>query len=231
MFCPSCGVQAPEGGRFCQKCGKPLQETLSGTAQPASPQPAQPSVAMQPSYTPPPPGAQGYYAGPPPFPSTMVYDQFFDLNQIPPDQREQFKRHTVFETFSVGGAIVLHYVTFGIFTFIFFGLKHSKFPRVRPDDFSAGKAIGFMFIPFFNIYWIFVFWLRLADRVNFQFRLRNQPLPVSRGLVLAAIIVGLIPYAGIVSWLVLYPIVISEIQGACNNLAIQNMAERGGAMR
>lgn len=225
MFCPNCGTQAPDGTRFCQSCGQSMQGTAPGMAQPPPGY-----IPPQQGYAPP-PGAPGYYAMPQPFYSTMVYDQFFDLNQIPPDMREQFKKHTLFETFSVGGAIALHFVTLGIFSVIFYGMKHSRFPRVRPDDFTAGKAIGFLFIPFFNLYWIFVFWLRLVDRVNFQFRLRNQPLPVSRGLALAAVIVGFIPYVGLVSWLVLYPIMISELQGALNTLAMQNMAMGGGGMR
>jgi hypothetical protein len=190
-------------------------------------QPAQSYVAPQPGYTSPLPGGQTYYP-PPLFGSTMVYDELFDLNQVPPDLREQYKRHSFFDTFSVGGAIVLHFITIGIFTTIFMGLKHGKVPRVRPDDFGAGKAIGFLFIPFFNFYWVFVFWLRLADRINFQFRLRNQAPPVNRGLVLAAVIVGIIPYVGLISWLIIYPIVISEIQGACNALALQSMTERAG---
>jgi hypothetical protein len=247
MFCQSCGAPAPEGGRFCQKCGIALHPSSPGAAQqpgqqlaaqpgqalqaPAQ-QPGQIYTAQQQTYAPPPPpGGQPYYPPPPIFGSTMVYDELFDLNQIPPDLREQYKRHGFFDTFSVGGAIVLHFITFGIFTLIFMGLKHSKFPRIRPDDFGAGKAIGFMFIPFLNIYWIFVFWLRLADRINFQFKLRNQAPAVNRGLVLAAVIVGIIPYVGLISWLIIYPIVISEVQGACNALALQSMAERAGVAR
>jgi hypothetical protein len=148
-----------------------------------------------------------------------VYEPWFDLNRIPAAQREQLKKHTMLETFSVAGAIVLHFITLGIFTAIFMGLKHSKLPRVRPDDFGAGKAIGFLFIPFFNFYWIFVFWLRLADRINFQFRLRNLPPPITRGMLLTTVIIGIIPYVGLISWMFLYPVVIAEIQGACNQLA------------
>jgi hypothetical protein len=204
--CPFCGQEIHVDAAKCRFCGEWL------TKQPA--QQAVSSPAMPPAVTPasPVPGMDAYQL-------LTVYDPWFDLNGIPTGQREEFKKHTMFETFSVGGAIALHYVTFGIFTIIFMGLKHSRLPPIRPDDFRAGRAIGFLFIPFFNIYWIFVFWLRLADRINFQFRLRGLPAPVTRGLVLTTVIIGIIPYVGIISWLVLYPIVISEVQGACNRLA------------
>jgi len=200
--CPYCAQEIHVDAVKCRFCGEWVTQ-----------QSAQPVAAPLPM----PPG--GTVPGLDPYQMMMVYEQGFDLNRIPAAQREEFKKHTILETFSVGEAIVLHFLTLGIFTMIFMGLKHSKLPRVRSDDFRAGRAIGFLFIPFFNFYWIFVFWLRLADRINFQFRLRNLPPPVTRGLVLAAVIVGIIPYVGLVSWLILYSIMISEIQGACNLLA------------
>ncbi|MBM3779819.1 MAG: hypothetical protein FJW23_16520 [Acidimicrobiia bacterium] len=182
------------------------------------------------------PGAPMGGAPPGLVPSTLdgfqllaVYQESFDLGRIPAAQQQQFAKHQLVESFSVGGAIALHYVTIGIFTILYYGLRHSKLPRIRPDDFGGGKAIGFLFIPFFNFYWLFPFWLRLADRVNFQFRLRNQPPPVSRGLVLAATIIQVIPYVGFFWWLVFGPIVIGQLQGALNALARAQAAGTPGA--
>ena len=90
---------------------------------------------------------------------------------------------------------------------------------IRDNDFSAGKAIGFLFIPFFNFYWEFRFWIRLVDRINFQFKLRNQPMPLSRGLTLATVIMGVIPYVGLLSLIVFFPIIEGQIQNATNRLA------------
>ncbi|MDD5591620.1 MAG: hypothetical protein PHY18_06845, partial [Dehalococcoidales bacterium] len=59
-------------------------------------------------------------------------------------------------------------------------------------DFGAGRAIGFWFIPGFNLYWVFRFCLRLVDRVNFQLRLRGLKTTIGRGFVLATVIIGVI---------------------------------------
>ncbi|WP_326814852.1 zinc ribbon domain-containing protein [Streptomyces sp. NBC_01763] len=59
-YCPHCGTAAPEGARFCMKCGRE-QPTAAGAADPAPP--ALPPVAPQPGHAPGPvpPG----YAPPP----------------------------------------------------------------------------------------------------------------------------------------------------------------------
>jgi hypothetical protein len=53
--------------------------------------------------------------------------------------------------FPVAAAVLLHYVTLGIFTLIWLNLMHGKMCRVRTDDPSAGKAVGFCFIPFIGL--------------------------------------------------------------------------------
>lgn len=152
-----------------------------------------------------------------------VYSKYFNMNNIDVKE-EDYTKNLFFDTFSVGVGILLHFLTFGIFTIIFCGLKHSKLPKIKSDDFSGGKAIGFLFIPFFNFYWLFVFWRRLAMRINFQFRLRNEKSPVSIGLATAICILTFIPYlGGAINFLVLMPILFSQIQSASNTLAIENM--------
>ncbi|MEI6415365.1 MAG: GYF domain-containing protein, partial [Pseudomonadota bacterium] len=78
-------------------------------------------------------------------------------------------------TFPVALAILLHYATFGIFTLVWLNLMHGKMCRVRPDDPSAGKALGFCFIPFFNYYWIFFTYRRLCLRIDEQRDLYGLP--------------------------------------------------------
>ena len=149
-----------------------------------------------------------------------AYGMMFEVSKIPPQQAERFRRHEFGSTFPTALAVVLHFLTLGIFTMIFHGLKHSRLAAVRHDDFRAGKAIGFLFIPFFNLYWIFIFWQRLADRINFQYRLRGLPNPVNRGLVTTTCVLSVIPYIGTTfAFLIFIPIVSGQIQSACNQLA------------
>jgi hypothetical protein len=150
--------------------------------------------------------------------SINVYDAGVDLTQVlDADQLERYKHHTLtrFPTWLV---VVLHILTFGIFTLIYQGLKLSKLPLVKHDDFTAGKGIGFNFIPFFNLYWVFRFVLAVTDRLNFQFRLRGHPPPISRDLALASCIIHVIPYLNLIGWLILEPIVAGQWQSATNRL-------------
>jgi hypothetical protein len=150
--------------------------------------------------------------------SINVYDSSVDLSQVlDAEQRERYTHHnlTRFPTWLV---VVLHILTLGLFTVVYQGLKLSKLPLVKHDDFTAGKGIGFNFIPFFNLYWVFRFVLAVTDRLNFQFRLRGQPPPISRELALASCILHVIPYLNIIGWLVLEPIVAGQWQSATNKL-------------
>jgi len=148
---------------------------------------------------------------------TDVYDLGYELGDLSDEQRQEFAQHKMASAFSVAAAIVLHFVTFGLFTLIYYGFKHSELPVIKHDDFGAGRAIGFSFIPFFNLYWQFVFWLRLVDRLNFQLRLRGLEPSISKGLMLVTLILGLVPVVNL-ACLVMFPICIGQIQMACNNL-------------
>jgi hypothetical protein len=150
--------------------------------------------------------------------SVNPYDNQVDLfSALSPDQREQYMRHSL-TTFPTWLAVVLHIVTLGLFSVIYQGLKLSKLPLVKSDDFTAGKGIGFCFIPFFNLYWLFRFVLSITDRLNFQFRLRGQPAPISRDLALASCILRVIPYLNFIGLLILEPIVAGQWQSATNRL-------------
>ncbi|MDD4984481.1 MAG: hypothetical protein PHQ43_01630 [Dehalococcoidales bacterium] len=128
-----------------------------------------------------------------------IYQPTFDLASLTEQQLREYSRHQFTKTFSTGLTIFLHLITAGIFSIIYFGLKHAKLPKIRHDDFGAGRAIGFWFIPGFNLYWVFRFCLRLVDRVNFQLRLRGLKKTIGRGFVLATVIIGVISFPFLVS--------------------------------
>jgi len=163
-----------------------------------------------------------------PFDDPLIYDPDFKIDSISEALMEECKKHSFREPFSVGLGIFLHYITLGIFTFIHCGLMHSKLPEISHKDFSAGKAIGFRFIPIYNIYWIFVFWEQLARRINFQFKIRNVPKPISVALAdwtCVMRVLGIIPYVGYVTAsvaiFILFPILFSQVRSACNKLAVE----------
>ncbi len=151
-------------------------------------------------------------AGPDPYAETTDLSQVLSAEQI-----EQLKQNQL-SSFNPVVAIILTIVTFGIFPSIFYALKHGRLPRVKDNDPSAGKAVGFQFIPYFNIYWMFVVWPRLIDRINFQFRLRGRPSPISRSFVITTLILMFV----LIGYL-MAPVVIWQTQKAINELA----AERG----
>lgn len=151
------------------------------------------------------------------------YRETTDLTQIyTPEQREAYKQNTLTPGLPPWAFVVLSILTLGLFATIYHQLKQSKLPVVKQDDPGAGKAIGFMFIPYFNIYWYFVVWPRLVDRINFQYRLRGQPTPIERRRVIPLLIFSM------VGWFLIIPGLVADIwllvlgarlQRASNDLA------------
>lgn len=89
------------------------------------------------------------------------------------------------QNYSVLVLVLLYYATGGLFTIIWLNLMHGKMPKVRRNDPSALKAIAFLFIPIFSIYWFLFTHLRLCDRINEQRKLRDLPPNVPKMLVVA----------------------------------------------
>jgi hypothetical protein len=126
-------------------------------------------------------------------------------------------------TFPVVAIILLHYCTCGIFPLVWLNLVHGRLPRVRPDDPSAGKAVGFCFIPFFNLYWIFFTYRRLCLRVDKQRELYGLPPSKLRGLATTACIFQVIPYINVLlGFTIIMPIYIGMMQSSINQLARQS---------
>jgi hypothetical protein len=138
--------------------------------------------------------------------------------QYGPGERAALGAHTL-EAFPVWAVAILHIFTFGLFSLIWFGLQHGRMPRAAHDDPSAGTAIGFQFIPFFNYYWIFFNPLRLCDRLNLQFKLRQMNEEAPRGLVMAASVGSVIPYFNfLIAFPVLFCIANCMMQASINKI-------------
>ena len=122
-------------------------------------------------------------------------------------------------TFPVALVILLHFMTCGIFSLVWLNLMHGKLPRVRSDDPSAGRAVGFCFIPFFNLYWIFFTYRRLCMRVDEQRELYGLPPSNLRGMATTNCIFQVIPYINaLVGYTIITPIFIGLMQSSVNQL-------------
>jgi hypothetical protein len=125
--------------------------------------------------------------------------------------------------FSVPLLILLHFLTCGLFSFIWLNLMHGKLPKVRSDDPSAGKAIGFCFIPFFNLYWIFFTYRRLCLRIDEQRRLYGLAPSNLTGMATTACIFEVIPYINLlIGATIMFPIFAGMAQSSVNQLVNQS---------
>jgi hypothetical protein len=142
-----------------------------------------------------------------------------DLQALPLEERARLAVHSLrpFPVWLVG---ILNVLTLGLFPMIHFGMLHDKLPKASHNDPSAGKAIGYQFIPYYNLYWIFFSALRLCDRLTLQLRLRGLRDRAPRGLVLAACIVSVIPYLNLlIAFPVLWTIAACMLQSTVNRVA------------
>jgi len=140
-----------------------------------------PTADMQPMGT-----TSGY------IPPTMMdpYSPMFDLNTVDENSKLGWKQHQL-RPFSTVGATALA-VLVPLFAIIYYGLIHGRLPMIHPRDPSTGKAIGFFFIPIFSMVWVFMFWSRMVDRLNLQFRLRTGTNPLGKGLYISSYVASFI---------------------------------------
>ncbi|MCB9558652.1 MAG: zinc ribbon domain-containing protein [Deltaproteobacteria bacterium] len=112
-------------------------------------------------------------------------------------------------------------------TIFFCVLLHRAWSAVSSSaPITAGQAVGFLFVPLFNFYWVFVgigSWPAIynahLERNGIQGR-RATP-----GLFIAYAILALIPLANLVAVLVLLPIMLVQICRGINHLAAGEPAE------
>lgn len=65
-----------------------------------------------------------------------------------------------------------------IFATIFISILHHRCWKQLPSQSqwtTPGKAVGYMFIPFYNLYWAFTSWRKLAEGINRELERRGQP--------------------------------------------------------
>jgi hypothetical protein len=142
---------------------------------------------------------------------------YLSFPTLGPGEIAAYRAHSL-ERFPVWAVGILHVISLGLFSLIWFGIQQGRMPRLTNNDPTTGQAIGYQFIPFFNLYWIFFSPMRLCDRITFQYRLRGREGGGSKGVVLASAIVNVIPYIGAISFLTLWLISSCLVQHEINKL-------------
>ncbi len=114
----------------------------------------------------------------------------------------------------LGGSIYLLVIIYRIWAFV---INESNLLGLTPAIRSPGQAVGFMFIPFFNFYWVFQVYGKMANNINAIARQRGatQLMPEGLGITIPILIIlTIIPYIGsiisLVVGAVLVPIFISQ---------------------
>ncbi len=215
MFCTECGTRNLDEGKFCVSCGKPLRQ------QPVPNQPPPPPpVFHQPQYP-------NY---PPPVPPSP------QIAYTPAGGRSKMSK-AIYMIFAAGGILVGTLLTvwgatdskvdellyfswlpllpalISLYMMIYkmWAAIQDGYARMTP-----GKAIGFMFIPLFNIYWFFQVFYGWAKDYNSYLARHNLNLPrVSEGTFLIYAISSLICFP--VAIVMLF-IVIKNVCNAVNAL-------------
>ena len=94
-------------------------------------------------------------------------------------------------------------------------------------DITPGKAVGFCFIPFYNLVWFFILWGKIGGALRKIHDKNNLPLPATGvvwlwpiGLILALILNLAVPFAGTFLAMICLSIVLCTIQAAMNRVAL-----------
>lgn len=125
--------------------------------------------------------------------------------------------------------LLFHCISLGLGPTFYHLWLHGKLPKNRIDDPSAGEAIGFCFLPFFNLYWSVFAYGRLVTRIDEQRTLRGLPETGLHKLLTTIIVLELfgfvlliIPFVGLLVFLtlllVLAPLLFCRLQTAINEL-------------
>jgi TonB family protein len=139
----------------------------------------------------------------------------FRANKLP--QSTQVTEREI-RPFSPAILIILHFISGGIASHIKLAYIHGQLPKVRPNDPRPAKAFWFLFIPFFNIYWVFFVYRRLVLRLNEQLNDKHISYQVPKGFITAALITAFVPFVNVIFLAILWPICIFMFQTAANHL-------------
>ncbi|MEE8608252.1 MAG: zinc ribbon domain-containing protein [Nitrospiraceae bacterium] len=143
------------------------------------------------------------------------------------DRVELRREGLFFRAYPVWVMVLLSILTFGIYTVFWLNHWHGVMPKRRNDDPSTARAIGFLFIPLYNYYWLFESLLRLCTRLDEELADAGLPDRVPRELVRWFCILYLVPYVNLVASPILGGIATGRMQSLVNRLADFDVSESG----
>jgi len=107
-----------------------------------------------------------------------------------------------------------------------FAINESRRYNLVPSIDTPGKAVGFLFIPFFSLYWVFKAFGKLPKDLNAIAKVKGSSTTMSEGIgtsLAMMSILSIIPFVGYVTaiiWIVIAPVFISQSIELSKNLSL-----------
>ncbi|MGI8925206.1 MAG: DUF4234 domain-containing protein [Tepidiformaceae bacterium] len=155
----------------------------------------------------------------PPMPPARMHEGGYLTGQQPPTRDDLRAGGLRFKAYPVWLMVLLSVITWGLFAWFWVNHWHGVMPKRRPDDPSTARAIGFMFIPLFNLYWMFESRLRLCTRLDEELDAAGIRARCPRELIRWWSILDVIPYLGLLVMPLLAAIAVGMLQSRVNALA------------
>lgn len=108
-----------------------------------------------------------------------------------------------------------------------FVIEESQRNNLIPSIETPGKAIGYCFIPFYNLYWVFQAFGKFPKDLNaLAAKKGSSKMSESLGSTIPIlVIIGIIPYIGyitaLINILILYPIFIYQAVRQCHDIKVK----------
>lgn len=183
MYCPKCGTENSDQAQFCAKCGARLKATAAATPQPAAP------VAVA---TPERLSKGVYFWLPLGLEAGGLLMCLIGILVVIAGGAVSLGLGVPAAMAAAGPFVLLGMAAF-IAAMVFMLVAWYKAWKSIQDGFARttpGKAVGFLFIPFYNFYWVFVSYWGLAQDYNKYTERHNLNLPkLPEGLFLTQSIV------------------------------------------
>jgi hypothetical protein len=93
--------------------------------------------------------------------------------------------------------------------------------------FTPGTAVALLFVPYFNLYWLFVTHLGLCDAVDRYAAFHRLPVRTSRGLMIGACVSEVLPIANILAAPFLWYFALSRFTDVTREIAAATSRARG----